>query len=335
LNNLPDQTNLERGLFDFNISGLEDLALQIFRFQSSENQVYREYIRQLRLNPEEIRRLEDIPFLPISFFKTHRVVTGEFVPAAIFESSGTTGSLNSRHHVKDLELYRRSFLSGFRMFYGEPAEWCIIGLLPSYLERKGSSLVTMVDELIRQSGMPESGFYLNEYEKLSQTLSRLEERGQKTLLIGVSFALLDFAESFPMRLANTVIMETGGMKGRRQEMTREQLHAVLCNAFGLNEIHSEYGMTEMLSQAYSKGQGIFRPSHAMRVLLREDDDPMAVFSVTSGSSRGIINVVDLCNVRSCSFLATDDSGVLHADGSFEVTGRVDNSDIRGCSLMVV
>jgi hypothetical protein len=237
--------------------------------------------------------------------------------------------------VRDLSIYRESFLRGFRQFYGDPASWCIIGLLPSYLERQHSSLVMMVDELVKMSGCRESGFYLYDHEKLVRQLKELEGRGQKTLLIGVTFALLDLAQSFPMHLRHTVVMETGGMKGRREEMTREQVHDILKASFGVEQVHSEYGMTELLSQGYSKGNGIFRPSDTMRIMLREDDDPLSVQGAGEQVVSGIINVVDLANVDSCAFIATEDAGKLYPDGSFEVTGRVDHSDIRGCSLMVV
>jgi hypothetical protein len=243
--------------------------------------------------------------------------------------------VSSRHFVKDLSLYRQSFVEGFRQFYGDPAGWCVIGLLPSYLERSHSSLVYMVDELIRMSTVGESGFYLYEHQQLHDTILTLEKRKQKLLLIGVTFALLDFAEKFTMNLEHTIVMETGGMKGRREEMTRGQVHGFLESKLGINSIHSEYGMTEMLSQGYSRGLGLFYPSKTMKVLLREEDDPRAVHDVSDRMIKGIINVIDLSNLWSCSFIATDDAGKLYPDGSFEVTGRVDNSDIRGCSLMVV
>lgn len=319
----------------FNISAFDASALELFRYQYGNNSLYREYTDLLGVIPEKVQRLEDIPFLPIRFFKTHPVICGKTVPATWFESSGTTGMVNSRHFVKDMELYHQSFMHGFRQFYGDPEDWCILGLLPSYLERQHSSLVVMVDALVKQSRVPESGFYLYEHQKLVDTLTSLEARGQKTLLIGVTFALLDLAEQFSLPLRHTVIMETGGMKGRREEMTRVQVHAVLKNAFGVDRIHSEYGMTELLSQGYSKGEGIFYPSDTMKILLRDDDDPFAVRVPVGDPLRGIINVIDLANLHSCAFIATEDAGVLYPDGSFEVTGRVDHADARGCSLMVV
>lgn len=319
----------------FNISAFEQNALEIFRMQSVHNPVYREYVERLGVLRDSVRSLDSIPFLPISFFKSHRVLAGDAQPSTWFESSGTTGSVNSRHYVPDMDLYRETFTRGFREFYGQPSDWCIIGLLPSYLERQHSSLVVMVDELVRMSRQAESGFYLYEHEKLITVLRGLEARGQKTLLIGVTFALLDLAEKFSIPLEHTVVMETGGMKGRREELTREQVHDILKRSFGIKTVHSEYGMTELLSQGYSAGEGIFHPCSTMRILLREEDDPLSVRERGAHTISGIINVIDLANLHTCSFIATEDAGKLHPDGSFEVTGRVDHSDIRGCSLMVV
>jgi hypothetical protein len=268
--------------------------------------------------------------LPIQFFKTRDIKTTEFEPQAVFESSGTTQTVNSRHYVKDINIYRRSFSMAWEQFYGPVQEWCVIGLLPAYLERQHSSLVVMVDEMIKQSAHPQSGFYLYEHEKLAQVLQQLEKKGQKTLLIGVTFGLLDFAEKYPMPLQHTIVMETGGMKGRRKEMTREEVHQLLKTAFQTNAIHSEYGMTELLSQAYSKQDGVFKCPPWMKVLVRQEDDPLDVR--VSGS--GIINIIDLANLYSCSFIATDDVGTIMTDGSFEVMGRIDNSDIRGCNLLI-
>ena len=257
------------------------------------------------------------------------VFSGNFVPEIVFESSGTTGIVSSKHAVKDAELYRQSYLKGFQAFYGDISEWCIIGLLPSYLERNGSSLVVMVDDLIKLSGHPQSGFYLNEFNKLGEVLGELELKKQQTLVIGVTFALLDFAEQFPMNLQYTTIMETGGMKGRRKEMIRAEVHEFLKKQFKLQKIHSEYGMTELLSQGYSKGDGVFSHVPWMKILIRDEDDPLKV----SDEGKGLINVIDLANLHSCSFIATDDVGKVNEDGRFEVIGRMDNSDIRGCSLM--
>jgi hypothetical protein len=277
-----------------------------------------------------VQTLPQIPFLPISFFKTHAVRSGNFIPEAVFESSGTTQTGNSRHEVKELGLYKRSFKAGFEHFYGPVSDWCILGLLPAYLERSNSSLVVMADELIRLSGHPGSGFYLYEHDKLYQVLRDLEHQGQKTLLLGVSFALLDFAENYSLSLKNTIVMETGGMKGRRKETTRPELHEFLTQRLGLGVIHAEYGMTELLSQAYSAGNGLFKAVPWMKTLVRNEDDP---FDVREHGA-GILNIIDLANIWSCSFIASDDAGKVHCDGSFEVSGRVDNSDIRGCSLLV-
>jgi hypothetical protein len=306
-------------------------ALQIFLEQYKSNTVYRNWVDALHIQPGSVHTIEQIPYLPVSFFKTHKVVTGNFKPQVIFESSGTTQTINSQHLVRDIEVYKQSFIKGFEHFYGNVDDWCIIGLLPSYLERSGSSLVMMVDELIKLSPYAESGFYLYDLEKLGDTLHQLESSQQKTLLIGVTFALLDFAEQFGMKLRHTEIMETGGMKGRRKEMIRQEVHEILTQRLGVEKIQSEYGMTELLSQAYSLGEGIFKTVPWMKVLIRDEDDPLTI----KQKGRGLINVIDLANVYSCSFIATEDVGTLYEDGSFEVLGRFDNSDIRGCSLMVV
>lgn len=305
-------------------------ALDVFNFQAKNNPIYRQWLLYLGVDINSVKALTDIPFLPVSFFKTHQVVTGFFEPQVIFESSSTTGVHTSKHLVKDIELYRQSFLAAFQQFYGFPKDWCIIGLLPSYLDRKASSLVLMMDELIRLSGHTNSGFYLQDFHKLSCTLVKLERQQQKTILVGVTFALLDFAEQFPMKLETTIIMETGGMKGRRKEMIRAEVHDYLKTRFQISAVQSEYGMTELLSQAYSRGDGIFNNVDWMKVLVRDEDDPLKV----NVSGKGLINIIDLANLHSCSFIATDDVGKVYEDGCFEVLGRMDNSDIRGCSLMV-
>lgn len=310
----------------------EELAMELFRFQSANNPIYRKYIEAIGRDAAMVKSLTDIPFLPIRFFKTHPVVTTEFEPQVIFESSGTTGSINSKHLVKDVGLYAQSFMKAFEQFYGDIKEYCILGLLPSYLERGNSSLVLMVDRLIKESGHPKSGFYLNELEDLSKTLNELEAAGQKTILIGVTYALIDFAERFPQELKHTIIMETGGMKGRRRELIRPEVHDLLKQGFGVDKIHSEYGMTELLSQAYSNGAGIFNSPPWMCVALREESDPL---SVSLSPGRGVLNIIDLANIYSCSFIATDDLGVLHKDESFEVLGRMDNAEVRGCSLLAL
>ena len=324
------ETEFPDRLFAVSKEDFADLAIEIFHFQYQHNTLYKAYTDALGIRPYDISTIHQIPFLPIDFFKHFQVMTTSFTPEIAFESSGTTQTIPSRHLVKTLSIYRTSFIKGFESFYGPVGEWCIIGLLPSYLERKSSSLVLMVDELIRLSHHPISGFYLNEFESLFRHLSALESAGQKTLLIGVSFALLDFASQFPMILKHTVVMETGGMKGRRREMTRDELHGTLKQRWGLSRIHSEYGMTELLSQAYSEGEGIFRSSPWMRVLVRKEDDPRDVRE----EGEGIINIIDLANIYSCAFIATDDVGKLAPDGSFEIAGRVDHADLRGCSLLV-
>ncbi len=326
---MPEQWNHK--VFGVNEAGFEALALEIFRFQSQNSLVYKDYLQALNIDPAAVSTLRQIPFLPVRFFKSHAVQTSSFEPAAIFESSGTSGSINSRHLVKDLSLYEESFTRGFELFYGSVNEWCIIGLLPSYLERKGSSLVYMVYKLIQLSEHSQNGFYLNEYKQLSALLTELEKRKQKTLLIGVTFALLDFAEQYPQPLQHILIMETGGMKGRREEMIRPQVHELLKTAFNLPVIHSEYGMTELLSQAYSKGDGLFNCPPWMKLLVRDEEDPFVVKKAGAGT----INIIDLANIYSCSFIATDDVGKIYSDGSFEVLGRIDGSDLRGCSLMVL
>lgn len=318
----------------------EDLALEIFQFQYSHNLIYKQYVDALRIVPLSVQKMRDIPYLPIRFFKSQEIKTGSFTPALIFESSGTTGSASSRHLVKQPEIYRQSFRTGFELFYGPVSEWCIIGLLPSYLERQNSSLVYMVNDLIRQSQHPKSGFYLNEYDRLAETLQILEQLGQKTILIGVTFGLLDFAaktldSSFAFK--HTTVMETGGMKGRGKELIRNEVHDLLKNAWQLENVHSEYGMTELLSQAYSSGSGLFKCPPWMKIMLRDEEDPLSIKSPDSdkASVTGAINIIDLANIHSCSFIATDDAGRLHHDERFEVLGRLDNSDIRGCSLMAI
>ncbi|MBS1655198.1 MAG: acyl transferase [Bacteroidetes bacterium] len=318
-------------IFEVKGQDFESLAIEVFHFQYSNNPLYRSYVDALHVVPQEVTSVVKIPFLPISFFKSGSVQTTSFIPEIVFESSGTTQMTPSRHLVKDLSIYKESFTRGFEMFYGPASGYCVLGLLPSYLERKGSSLVLMVDELIRQSSHPQSGFYLNEWEILYHTLLQLQQEQQQVLLIGVTFGLLDFAEKYALPLSNTIIMETGGMKGRRKEMIREEVHSVLKERFSITSIHSEYGMTELLSQAYSKGNGIFETPPWMKVLVRDDEDPLLV--KTEGA--GVINVIDLANIYSCSFIATEDAGRVYTNGSFEVLGRIDNSDLRGCSLMVL
>jgi len=318
-------------IFSLTAASFEAAALQTFVYQYQHNSLYAQYANAVGKTPENVTSLQAIPFLPIRFFKTQQVCTTAFVPEAVFESSGTTQTINSRHLVKSLALYQQSFMRAFELFYGNVKDWCILGLLPSYLERSNSSLVVMADELIKQSGQPQSGFYLYDHQRLATTLQQLEAAGQQTLLIGVTFALLDFATDYPLQLRHTTVMETGGMKGRREEWTRQQVHDYLTQRLGVSSVHSEYGMTELLSQAYSAGNGIFQCPPWMRVQLRADDDPL----MPASGNNGIINVIDLANLYSCAFIATDDAGKLYADGAFEVTGRVDNADLRGCSLMTL
>ncbi|NPA42471.1 MAG: acyl transferase [Chlorobi bacterium] len=309
----------------------EAAALDLFRRHYAHNPAYRRFADLIGRRPEEVRTLEDIPFLPVEVFKYHRVIAAPPPYEAVFESSGTTGMVRSRHYVKDLSLYRRSFLRGFELFYGSPSNYLILALLPSYLERKNSSLVYMMNELIRRA-RPGSGFYLHDTDRLYRGLSEGMERGEKILLFGVSFALLDFAQQYRPRLRNAIVMETGGMKGRRKEPVREELHAALKDAFGTDRIHSEYGMTELLSQAYSPGEGRFRTPPWMKVLIRDPEDPL---SYLPAGRTGGINIIDLANVYSCPFIATGDLGRMHADGSFEVLGRFDHSEVRGCNLLTV
>lgn len=307
----------------------ESLALQLFRFQYHHNRVYRNYVNTLGINAAGVSKLTEIPFLPIGFFKTHSVGCSDKGEIE-FKSSSTTSGISSRHLVKDISLYEMSFRKGFEQFYGDITRYCLLALLPSYLEKGDSSLVYMVNKLINDSHNPGSGFYMHNYAELYEKLEQNEAKGRKTLLIGVTYALLKLAEEYPVELKNTIIMETGGMKGRREELTKEEVHKILSKAFKTPFIHSEYGMTELLSQGYSKGNGIFRTVPWMRILIRDIYDP---FRIGLLNETGAINVIDLANVYSCSFIATDDAGIVHPDGSFEIAGRLDNSDIRGCNIM--
>lgn len=313
----------------------EEYALKIMQLQYEKNKVYHHYLQVLGVRPGEINRLEDIPFLPISFFKTHNIVTGDFEPQKIFESSGTTGANTSRHRVKDLEIYEKSFIDAFDLFYGDVSKYCVLGLLPGYLERQNSSLTYMVQEMIERSSNPKSGFFLYNHKDLLQVLQATEEAGEPVLLIGVTFSLLDFAEKHKLKLHHTIVMETGGMKGRREEWTRQQVHEFLQDRLGVPGIHTEYSMTELLSQAYAKGDGRLHCPPWMKILIREPNDPFAVTAseILENPKSGLINIIDLANIYSCSFIATDDVGKLYPDDSFEVLGRRDSSDLRGCSLL--
>ncbi|WP_299114747.1 acyl transferase [uncultured Winogradskyella sp.] len=308
------------------------MALDIFRFQFKNNIIYRSFCDLLYKHPSEVKQIKDIPFLPIQFFKTHHVLSTSKTIEKTFTSSGTIGSKISKHLITDLKLYESSYLQGFEYFYGNIEDYVVLALLPSYLERDGSSLIYMVNDLITKSKHPESGFYLNNLEDLAQTINQLEAKGQKTLLIGVSFALLDMVEQFQFNLNHTLIMETGGMKGRRKEIVRQELHNLLKSGFGVNKIHSEYGMTELLSQAYSIGNGIFESPPWMKILTRDTEDALTLQQI---NKTGGVNVIDLANLNSCTFIATQDLGKVYNDGKFEIIGRFDNSDIRGCNLMAL
>ena len=315
-----------------NQAQFEEMCMRVFRHQFERNQTYQEFVELLGRNPSGIKQITDIPFLPIEFFKNRDILSSPAEVEATFTSSGTTGSVPSRHLVTDLSVYQRSFVEGFKLFYGEPEEFVILALLPSYLERTGSSLVYMANELIKLSGSEHSGFYLNNMEELASNLTELDGSGKKVLLLGVSYALLDLIGLKRFSLKNTIVMETGGMKGRRKEMVREELHSELKAGFDLDRIHSEYGMTELLSQAYSKGNGVFKCPPWMRIVIRDPEDP---FHTLENNRTGGVNVIDLANFNSCSFIATQDLGRLRADSGFEIVGRFDHSDIRGCNLMAV
>jgi phenylacetate-coenzyme A ligase PaaK-like adenylate-forming protein len=308
------------------------MALKIFRFQYENNLVYREFCDFLKTDVQKVKTIQQIPFLPIQFFKSHSVISNTNPIQTIFTSSGTTGMVTSKHLVTDVSIYEESYRKGFSQFYGNIEDYVVLALLPSYLDREGSSLIHMVDDLIQLSNHPESGFYLHNYDELIEKIIQLDHSGQNIILIGVTYALLDLVEKRSFQLENTIIMETGGMKGKRKEMIREELHYQLCQGFGVKTIHSEYGMTELLSQAYSLGDGVFECPSWMQILVRDTED--ALTYVREGKTGGI-NVIDLANINSCSFIATQDLGKIYPNGSFEVLGRFDHSDIRGCNLMVV
>lgn len=319
----------------FNIRGAEEfegLSLEIFRYQGENNPVYKKFIKGLGIDPVSVNNLTAIPFLPIEFFRNHKVLTGNDIPVCVFESSGTTGVKTSYHYITDTGLYEESFLKGFNLFYGDPEKMFIAALLPSYLERENSSLVYMADRLIKLSSENGSSFFLNDHNSLLSSLEKAGKKKIKPMLLGVSFALLDLAEKYSPDLSGIIVAETGGMKGRRKEMTRSELHSVLKEKFNVSSIHSEYGMTELLSQAWSHGEGIYNCPPWMKILLREINDPLTV-TVETGITGGI-NIIDLANINSCSFIASGDLGRLLPGGGFEVLGRFDNSDTRGCNLLV-
>lgn len=323
---------LENDIFSIeNNPNFEELALKVFRFQYRNVPVYHKFCDLLGTSEDDVKQLEDIPFLPIQFFKNHCVMAQNMAAETIFSSSGTTGSMTSKHFVASTQMYEKSFFKTFEMQYGPAADYAFLALLPSYLEREGSSLIYMVKSLIEKSGNAHSGFYLYEQDALIKKIEFLEKKEQKTMLIGVSYALLDLIERRSFQLKNTIVMETGGMKGRRKEMIKEELHKILRKGFGVSAIHSEYGMTELLSQAYSKGHGLFTCPPWMKILTRDTEDAKTFITGKTGG----INVVDLANLYSCSFIATQDLGKTFGDGTFEVLGRFDHSDVRGCNLMVL
>lgn len=319
----------------FNVTNKKDFTKEVlitFQFQVKNNPIYKQFVQLLKINIDDIDRIEKIPFLPIQFFKTHKIVSNNNKIQQTFYSSGTTGLTLSKHFVTDLDIYKTSFTKGFNHFYGNIEDYTILALLPNYLERDGSSLIYMIKNLIRKTKKKESGFYLNNLFELSKKLNELDRKGEKVLLIGVSFALLNLIELNQFQLKNTIIMETGGMKGRRKEIIRTELHELLKNGFGVDKIHSEYGMTELLSQAYSTGNGIFKTPPWMKILIRDTEDSLTIFP---HNKAGGINIIDLANINSCSFIATQDLGKTFNDDSFEILGRFDNSDIRGCNLMII
>ena len=304
-------------------------AIQLYEEQFSNNPIYRSFCDLVHKHPSDCESVIKIPFLPISFFKTHKVLTGNPECSHIFESSGTGGKTSS-HHVADIEVYEQSFFNCFELFYGHPNQFAVIGLLPGYLDKPNSSLIYMMKKLIEMSDCADSGFYLDNYQKLYDILKRREQANQKTFLLGVSFSLMDFAEQFPSSLQHTIVVETGGMKGRRKELVREELHAQLKQTLDVKGIQSEYGMTELLSQAYAKDNGRFRCPPWMKVLVRNPNNPLDI----QAHGTGCLNIIDLANKNSCAFIGTDDLGRVYSDGTFEVIGRADSSDVRGCNLMV-
>ncbi len=341
---IPRRAELLPKIKQVSPENFEEVAMAVFHFQSAQNPLFSKFLKLLGRSPEKIQHPDDIPFLPISFFKNHHIKSGKWTAETMFSSSGTSGQTTSKHAVRDLDFYLENTQRCFSKFYGDPTDWCVLALLPSYLERGGSSLVAMADHFIKISKHPATrpgesvgrgGFFLDDFEKLKNTLIHCQSTGCKTLLLGVSFALLDFAEKndqkFHLDLSGVVVMETGGMKGRRRELTRPELHEILCNSFKINEIHSEYGMTEMFSQAYAMGGTVFRPAPTLRILATEVNDP---FCKVNFGKTGVVNLIDLANLDTCSFIATEDVGRVFADGSFEVLGRLDLAEMRGCNLMV-
>ena len=318
----------------FNISSDKEfceMAIKIFNFQYKNNTVYKQFVDYLNVDYKKVLKITEIPFLPIEFFKTHKILSNKKRVQQIFYSSGTTTSIRSKHYITDLNIYKKSFRKGFGNFYGDISDYCILGLLPNYMENKSSSLIYMMKDFIKLSNCEKSGFYLNNYNDLYSTIIDLKKSKIKYILIGVSYALIDFAEAFNIDLSDGILMETGGMKGKRKELTKKELHSFFKKSFNINTVHSEYGMTELLSQAYSKGNGIFEYPPWMKILIRDTYDPL---SYLKNGRTGGINVIDLANINSCSFIATKDLGKLNNIKQFEVLGRFDDSDIRGCNLLV-
>ena len=309
----------------------DEICMELFNYQAQENKLYRDFINLLGLNPKDITIPLQIPFLPISFFKTKKIKSGNWEEDLIFKSSATTGSVQSNHYVSDRNFYLNNCINGFSKFYGSPRDYAVLALLPSYLEREGSSLILMTEYFIKLSKYKESGFFLNNMDELAQSLQMCMDKNIPVILLGVSFALLDFAEKYSMPLQDVIIMETGGMKGRRKELLRDEMHLILKEAFKVDAIHSEYGMTELLSQAYSRGNGVFNCSDTMKILIRDSSDPLTLLPT---GRNGAINIIDLANIDSCAFIASDDIGKLNNDESFEILGRLDSGDLRGCNLLV-
>lgn len=322
---------LSHQILDIQNNNFDDVAIQLFQYQAKHNEIYGKYIKLLGKDVNSIKTIEEIPFLPISFFKTFEIKSGSWKPEIVFKSSGTTGQIRSKHSVRSLNWYEEISTLGFNHFYEKISNYCTLALLPSYLERNDASLVYMTQFFIDQSPYAQSGFFLNDVQKLKEIIGECSKKNIPILLIGVSFALWDLAEQINIQFPkNTIVMETGGMKGRRKELIRSELHNILKNGFNINQIHSEYGMTELLSQAYAPKNGIFSPTPTMKIRIREFYDPLTILP----SGRGLINIIDLANIDSCSFIATDDIGILHKNDTFEVLGRMDNSELRGCNLMI-
>jgi hypothetical protein len=317
--------------FKFSEKNFDDWALQLFRIQARENSVYRNYLDLIHVHPDDVKDIWSIPFMPIGFFKQHQVKSGEFKSQKIFESSGTTGNVTSKHHVEDIQFYEKVTEAAFNRFYGPLRGYHIIGLLPSYLERENASLVHMVSHFIKKSGSAYSGFYLRDYDRLHATLRDIETADRKTIIIGVTFALMELAEFKTADLGKVIIMETGGMKGNRPEITREEVHNFLTERLFAKKIHAEYGMTELHSQAYSSENGWFYPPPWMKVMIRDINDP---FAYRHAKNSGGVNIIDLANIYSCAFIESQDIGLLSDSGGFRILGRLDNSDVRGCNLML-